>query len=91
LFSALIFAVASRHAISMIGPFVGVALGAGGSIALAAWLERPIPALVGIGALVVLFTPAFRTIRRVDRRTTVVAVAVAISVAAALALRTALA
>lgn len=89
-FVAIALGVAARHRVSVVGPLVGTAIGAGGSIALAAFLERPIPALVAMGALAVLFTPAFRVVRRADRTATRVALAIAVCVAAGLGLRAAL-
>lgn len=88
-FAAIALGVAARHEVPLLGPLAGCAIGAGGSIALAGFLERPIPALVAMGALAVLFTREFRTIRRADRTTTKVAVALAVGVAVALGLRAA--
>lgn len=89
-FASIALGVASRHRVAPWGPLAGVALGAGVSVALSALFERPIPALVAMGALAVLFTPAFRTLRRVDRRTTIFSVTAAIAIAIALGIRAAL-
>ncbi|MFO0616436.1 MAG: hypothetical protein U0414_27840 [Polyangiaceae bacterium] len=86
-FAAIAFGVATRHGVSVVRPLLGIALGASASIALAAVLERPIPALVAMGAFAVLLTPAFRSVRRADRKTTRIAVALSIAVAIALVLR----
>jgi hypothetical protein len=79
-FAALLFGVAARHAIGSARVLAAVVGGALVSLALAAKLEAPIPALVAIGALAVAAVPSFRDVRRQDRGATRFAIAASVAV-----------
>jgi hypothetical protein len=79
-FLALVFGAARAHRISMPRAFVAAALGLAAAGALAARFATAIPALVPIGAAVVLVIPEARRVRPADRRTTAFAVAIAIAI-----------
>ena len=79
-FVALVLGVAVRHRLSLARVAAAAAAGVAVAGAHAAHFEREIPALVPIGAAVVVALPEARRVRPEERRTTAVAIAVAVAV-----------
>ncbi|HEX3773671.1 MAG TPA: hypothetical protein VHV51_04350 [Polyangiaceae bacterium] len=86
LFSGLIFGVAVVHELPYLRTLCLAIAGASCAGALSAWLEVAVPALVPIGAAIVIGLPAVRRVRPADRAATkwslVIASAIAIGVLA---------
>jgi len=70
LFSALVFAVASRHSLPYVRAVLLVGAGAALAGVAAAWLGVAVPALVPIAAAVLLGLPTVRAVRPADRAAT---------------------
>lgn len=86
-FLALVLGVASAHRISVARAAACGAAGLAIAGALSARLAAPIPALVPIGAAVVVGLPAARRLRAEDRRTATIAVGIAVAVVIGMLLR----
>jgi hypothetical protein len=87
LFVALVLGVAAAHAMSIARVSLASLAGVAAAGALSLTFEAPVPALVTIGAAILLFVPEARRVPREDRRTSVVAIVIAVTVAAALMLQ----
>ncbi|MFT3772790.1 MAG: hypothetical protein QM820_45960 [Minicystis sp.] len=79
-FLALVLGVAAAHRLSIARAAACGAAGLAVAGVAAGWLGVAVPALIPIGAAVVIGLPAARTLRAEDRRTTAVAIAVAVAV-----------
>lgn len=86
-FVALLFGVAVKHGVSRLGVALAVSIGAGAAIAVSAWIQSAVPALVGIGLASVALVPAFRTVRPRERRVVLAACVVAALVVAVVVVR----
>lgn len=86
-FLALVLGVAAAHRLSIPRAAACGAAGLAVAGACAAAFAVAVPALVSIGAAVVLGMPAARRLRREDRRTATVAIAIAAAVVVGLLLR----
>jgi hypothetical protein len=86
-FLALVLGVAAVHGLSIVRAALSGAIGLAVAGLVAARFAVPIPALVPIGAAVVLGLPEARRLRREDARTTRVAIAIAAAVVVGVLIR----
>jgi hypothetical protein len=91
LFMALLFRVAVEFGVGTARMALAALGGLVVAFAASAFLGAAVPALVSIGLVAVAVVPAFRRVRKKDRRVTRYAIAIAIAVAVGVLGRAALA